>query len=59
VLSLPLISQKLGVHLFGGSVAMPLGLLDAIFVGFLGLVMSRVWFLDFAISKRKFLHWFY
>lgn len=46
--SVPLIPQKLGVHPFGGSVAMPPGLLDVIYVGLVELVMCCVIF-----RKRK------
>ena len=38
----PLIPQKLGIHPFGGSVAMPLGFLDAVFVGLVGLIVRCV-----------------
>jgi len=38
----PLIPQKLGIHPFGGSVAMPLGFLDAVFVGLVGLIVCCV-----------------
>ena len=38
----PLVPQKLWIHPFGGSVAVPLWLFDAILVGLVGLVVSGV-----------------